>query len=164
MKSKEYPLLVQKHLSTTRVLQNLQSSKAVVLERIARGAGTTNWFYCRDHIDLGLIEKELWPGSLVSFYFDNRIQHTQYSAVLHSAIQEIVDNERECVIGFLEKNEISIEVDFVSAIWEVSDFVSSHGDPNHFFFGAFPGRDNDGDCAVTVTLPDEDGVVRKHPY
>jgi hypothetical protein len=31
-------------------------------------------------------------------------------------------------------------------------------------FGAFPGRDDDGERALTLPLPDADGVVRPHPH
>jgi hypothetical protein len=29
---------------------------------------------------------------------------------------------------------------------------------------AYPGRDNDGESAITLDLPDADGVVRRHPH
>jgi hypothetical protein len=32
------------------------------------------------------------------------------------------------------------------------------------FYGATPDRENDGTHAVTVTLPDADGIVRPHPH
>jgi hypothetical protein len=44
------------------------------------------------------------------------------------------------------------------------DFVSALAPSTLFFFGQFPARDNDGDSAITVILPDTDGVVRDHPH
>jgi hypothetical protein len=32
------------------------------------------------------------------------------------------------------------------------------------YFGPFPARDNDGQSAITLVLPDKDGVVRQHPH
>jgi len=58
----------------------LQARPAIVLERIARGAGATNWYRCADHAHLAALAAELHPGSLVSFYFDDRITSCRYSS------------------------------------------------------------------------------------
>src|SRR5215470_16023948 len=55
----------------------LKMNSAIVLERIARGGDAVNWYYCRDESSLFDVEKMLSPGSVVSFYFDQRIRsHT----------------------------------------------------------------------------------------
>jgi Enolase C-terminal domain-like len=54
----------------------LGSRPAVVLERIARGGGATRWYWLTTVDDLqGLCDK-LSPGSVISFYFDERIKYT----------------------------------------------------------------------------------------
>ena len=57
-------------LLTTPLYERLASSSAVVLERKARAAGRTRWFYCANQDHLDAVESELSPGSAVSFYFD----------------------------------------------------------------------------------------------
>jgi hypothetical protein len=47
---------------------------------------------------------------------------------------------------------------------DLDDFVSTLTAVSLVFFGPFPASDNDGIRAVTVALPDADGVVRSHPH
>ena len=66
--------------------------------------------------------------------------------------------------GALKEDSISIDVDFITDIKELLEFVSNLEPADLFFFGQFPARDNDGINAITITLPDADGVVRAHPH
>src|SRR5277367_4911196 len=61
-------------LMQTPIIERLKATDAVILERLARGGGSTNWYHCPDENHLEAIEARLRPGSLVSFYFDDRIQ------------------------------------------------------------------------------------------
>jgi hypothetical protein len=51
---------------------------AVVLERIARGAGATRWYSLRDPEKLHALAERLTPGSSLSFYFDDRVRAREY--------------------------------------------------------------------------------------
>lgn len=64
---------VRSALQTTCVSAALAKGHAIVLERIACGAGATRWYFCRNEDALRAIETELSPGSVVSFFFDERI-------------------------------------------------------------------------------------------
>jgi hypothetical protein len=155
--------LVRSALESSGVVALLARGWAIVLERIACGAGATRWYLCRDKHALAAIEKEFSPGSLVSFYVDERIRSTTLSPAVRAEIDQIAARDHDAVVGVL-KDEIHLCVEFVSSSRELDEFGSAVGPGAEVFVGAFPGRDNDGLRAVTVTLPDVDGTVRRHPY
>jgi hypothetical protein len=59
---------------------------------------------------------------------------------------------------------MDIHVDFVSGKNDLSQLISEVSAGTLVFHGEFPARDNDGANAITLTLPDADGVVRAHPH
>ena len=150
-------------LSEVQLPQLLQASDAVVLERIAMGAGRTEWYYCtRDRLQD--LEASLSPGSVVSFYFDERVTRATYSAHTRARILEIVARTSDAVVGTLSPDQLHIDTEIIAASTDLADFESELRPGALVYFGAFPGRDNDGVHAVTITLPDRDGVVRPHPH
>lgn len=60
---------------------------AIVLERIANGAGSTNWYHVRGIEMLTALTRRLWPGSSVSFFFDNRVVKATYDASARAALE-----------------------------------------------------------------------------
>ena len=64
----------------------VRQAPAVVLERIARGGGTTNRFLLRTPNDLEALSNRPRPGSCVSFYFDDRTRRLQRSARTASSL------------------------------------------------------------------------------
>ena len=136
---------------------------AIVLERIARGGGATDWYVLREPGDIDALAARLKPGSCVSFYFDGRLTLGQLDGGARASVLAIAKRDGEAVIGATRSGEIGIEVDFPSSEAEVDEFVTDHPDST-LMFGAFPGRDDDGERAITLTLPDADGVVRPHPH
>jgi hypothetical protein len=72
--SDSFTSIAHSTLAMTPVGKLLETSGAVVLERIARGGGATNWYSCSGQSQLEMIEARLLPGSVVSFYFDERIR------------------------------------------------------------------------------------------
>jgi hypothetical protein len=153
-----YNALAHEAIAATRVPDLLTHRAAVVVERIARGAGMTYWYYCGDAADLDQIELLLHPGSQLIFMFDDRIKRTRYSAELRNALEgkpmyigiplanKVVLDMRDCDLDELDENELAYE-----AAREV-------------FYGEFPMPLNDGDKQVELLLPDEDGIVRNHPH
>jgi len=142
----------------------LESQAAVVLERIAMGAGSTRWYYCRKASQLGAIEARLRPGSVVSFYFDKRIRSAAYSPEVKPEMLNIIDRTRDVVVGLLSEDQLELHVDFVTSAGELDELTNRLDPKTQVFYGAFPSRDNDGIDAVTVVLPDVDGIVRAHPH
>ena len=155
---------VRDALAASPVLENLAKHEAIVLERLARGGGATNWYYCRNERSLDQIEERLRPGSVVSFYFDDRIGKLWHFEEVCSRVDEVVAAVGECVVGVLANDEIGIEVGFVSGRDDLSEFLNGLPSSSPFFVGEFPARDNDGKDAATILLPDADGVVREHPH
>jgi hypothetical protein len=72
--SHSFRLAVRTAVSATPIGDLLSAKSGVVLERIARGGGATNWYYCPKKSSLEVVESKFSPGSIVSFYFDDRIR------------------------------------------------------------------------------------------
>lgn len=142
----------------------LRDRPAVVLERIARGGGATNWWYLRRPPDLDEVLSRVRPGSVVSFYFDGRMPVLPLDEETPQQIGAILDRAGECVVGWVVPGTAAVEVDFLTTRAEVAEFICSAPADAELLFGPFPARDNDGVNAFTVTLPDADGVVRAHPH
>jgi len=164
MSNPSFSPLVHDALATTPIPALLNANGAVVVERIARGGGATKWYYCEDRQGLKAVESELSPGSAVSFYFDNRIQNAFYSPTVQSVVEKIIGETGEAVIGVLGVDKLHIDVDFMAGPNDLAEFTSRLDSSKRVFFGAFPARDNDGTGAVTIILPDTDGIVRSHPH
>jgi hypothetical protein len=135
----------------------------IVLERLARGGGATNWYLLREPRDIDALAGRLKPGSCVSFYFDDRLTLGPLDDGARASVLAIAVRDGSAVIGATRSDEIEIEVDFPSNEGEVDQFVTDHPSST-LMFGAFPDRDDDGELAVTLMLPDADGVVRPHPH
>jgi len=148
----------------------LGTRRAVVLERLARSAGATSWYHCPDHAHLDAITTGLHPGSLVSFYFDDRIARRLYTPQLHQQMLQLMRSLRdagdsgEIVVGQLAVDGLRIEVDYPSGPEYLEEITRTLGTRSRIYVGRYPGRDNDGVNAVTLTLPDLDGITRAHPY
>jgi hypothetical protein len=137
---------------------------AVVMERIARGAGGTSWYLLRDPGDLGSLADNLSPGSRVSLYFDGRLALREYDDTVASEILEIVKVDGEAVIATPRTEHIEMEVEFVASEDELRDFAAALPPGASVVYGRFPADDDDGVRAVTLDLPDRDGIVRPHPH
>jgi hypothetical protein len=68
------------------------------------------------------------------------------------------------VVGQVGIDGVELEVDFVGGPDELVEYAATLGSASRVYVGPFPGRDNDGRHAITVVLPDADGVTRAHPY
>ena len=138
--------------------------EVVVLERLARSAGSTNWYVIQDREQLDDLATKVSPGSTISFYFDGRVARRRNDELSTREIIQIATRHRDAVVGRMGPDGMTLVVDFVSNEEELDDFTKGLKDGGDLFFGAFPGRDNDGTNAVTFDLPDADGIVRAHPH
>lgn len=143
--------------------RRLRDGPAVVMERIARGGGATRWFFLQSNIAVDQLCGRLSPGSVVSFYFDGRLRRAKFNDEVAGHILDLVVQHGDAVVGSLSEDELEIVVEIVAGPNELSE-VSPELAGREVFFGATPGRDNDGLRAITLTLPDSDGVVREHPH
>jgi hypothetical protein len=149
----------------------LHARPAIVLERIARGAGATNWYRCLDRAHLAALTAELCPGSIVSFYFDDRITSCRYTPQVREQVLQLMRSLRgipgesgEIVVGHLDADMLHITTDYPSGPEDLDEFAQTLGADARIYLGRYPGRDNDGTNAVTLTLPDLDGITRGHPH
>jgi hypothetical protein len=156
--------IVGEVLSSAGVVVALAKSDAIVLERIARGAGQTKWYYLRRASGLQTIEILLSPRSIVSFYFARQFLVVTYSDNLRKEIDGIIFRTRDCVVAFLDGEGSTLVTDTVASIHDLEEFVSNIPPDTMLYYGEFPGRDNDGVRAITITIPDRDGVTRAHPH
>lgn len=137
---------------------------AVVLERIALGGGRTRWFHVTGHREFDALVALLHHGSIVSFYFDQRIRRVRSGPELDKFALETIRSTGEVCLGMMSADGITIDMDFVGGPNDYADATSLLGDDSVVYVGPFPARDNDGSRAITLTLPDADGIVRAHPH
>src|SRR5215469_7465121 len=112
----------------------LRTRPAIVLERIARGAGATNWYRCADHTRLTALTAELQPGSVVSFYFDNRIANRRYTPEtreqmlqLMQSLRDVPGESGEIVVGYLAVDQLHITADYPSGPEDLDEFTQGPG-------------------------------------
>lgn len=142
----------------------LREGPAIVLERIAYGAGACDWYLCRSVDDLPRIAHRFCPGSAVSFYFDDRIRMGVRADVDPGEIGRMIQVDGECMIGIVDLNGVDICTSLICDPSDIDEEWSGINADHGVVWGRFPGRDNDGKNAVTFVVPDEDGVVRLHPH
>jgi hypothetical protein len=157
-----YAYLTRAAIDATPIPQRCREASAVVLERIARGGGETRWYLITTPADLSEVIELLRPGSAVSFYFDGRIAESDPTSAKDEILAIAARDINAVVAAYGDEPEL--RVDFVSGAADLADFVAELCPDERFLFGPFPGRDNDGFAAVTLDLPDPDGVVRPHPH
>jgi hypothetical protein len=115
-------------------------------------------------MQLEMVESELSPGSVVSFYFDGRIRRAPYTARVKADIEKIISETGEAVVGILGNDGLHIEAQIIVGSEDLADFTQDLQASSEVFCGVFPGRDNDGVRAVTITLPDNDWIGGPHPH
>ena len=156
--------LVRRAVEQTAVPRLLLQHPAIVLERVARAAGATRWFRITSDHDLQLLYERLAPGSTVSFYFDDRIAPHLHGDETVALIMDLVASHGDAVVGTLCADGLNIYVQFVAGANELGEVTEGLAPGSHLFVGAFPEAGNDGRNAVTVVLPDADGMTRVHPH
>jgi len=160
----EYVRHVREVMEQTSVARLLADRPAVVLERIARGAGATRWFRVATVHDLDRLAGVLSPGSRVSFYFDDRICALTWGDEAVVRVLDLVTEHGDAVVGIAQKGEIELVVQVVAGANELNEVTEGLGKGTRVFVGAFPAADDTGEDSVTVVLPDRDGVLRAHPH
>ncbi|NUP06283.1 MAG: hypothetical protein HOW73_09520 [Polyangiaceae bacterium] len=106
----------------------------------------------------------LKPGSCVSFYFGDQLRVSPDATVARVALRAILQTEPDAVLGILPgEGVLTVKVSNVS-IEDLDEELESVANASMLLFGPFPPRQNDGISAVTLDLPDADGIVRAHPH
>jgi hypothetical protein len=162
---KAFAPLSRAALSAAGVFERAETP-AIVLERIAYGAGSTIWYCVRGTQLWTALTNRLRPRSLVSFYFDERIAKTVYDTSARTALETWWTRDGDAVLLTLVPNDIELDYWTIGGDTDLDD-LEADGDlkpGDEIYIGPYPARDNDGTNAITVVLPDEDGVVRRHAY
>jgi hypothetical protein len=157
-----YSTLARTAIEATPVPRLVAVGRAIVLERYARGGGATRWYWIRSAADLSQVVELLRPGSAVSFYFDDRIAVGD-PITAGDEIVAIAARDINAVVA-AHSGQPELRVDFPAGPLDLAEFVDELQPGDTFLYGAYPAADNDGKRAVSVVLPDADGVVRRHPY
>jgi hypothetical protein len=147
-----------------KVEARLKEHPAVVLERLARGGGSTHWYYCTSDDDLPRIAKLVHHGSVVSFFFDDRLRVVSSKRGVLADLLELLQSQKEVIAGILRSGGHQFDVDYLTGKEEITAYLDDAPANATLMYGAFPGRDNDGHQAITITVPDLDGVTRNHPH
>jgi hypothetical protein len=80
-----------------------------------------------------------------------------------AALLRIAREDGDAVVGVHVPDALELNVEFVS-VHEVEQFAEQLTPGTIVVYGRFPAADEDGEHAVTLVLPDRDGVIRPHPY
>ena len=138
------------------------SSGCVVLERIARGAGSTQWLFCRSLADVETILPRLRPGSWVGFFFDDRIRQGSFGPEVEQEIWDIATSTGEVLVGVELSDGLEIDMHY-SDPEDLSEYTASLWVGQTVYYGEFPFIEDDGVRSISFTPPDADGVVRPQP-
>jgi hypothetical protein len=157
-----YSTLALAAIEAAVVPRLLRAHSAVVLERLARDAGATRWYFIEGEGQLGTLATRVAPGSSLSWYFDDRIARRSFDADVAEEVIRIAVEDGDAVVGRLGADGLEILVEFVAGRDDLDSFVGTLDEP--IFVGRFPAPENDGSRSVTLDLPDRDGIVRQHPH
>ena len=136
-----------------------------MLERIAYGGGSTNWYYCRGPADLDAVAWRLAPGSIVVVFFDDRIRQGPRSAAVVAELERIVAGGHEAIVGALADDRVTIEIQLAHIDRHACLADVGSDDPDSpLFYGPYPDWPRDDPAVVTFTVPDLDGIVGSHPH
>lgn len=114
--------------------------------------------------DLERLFDRLAPGSRVSFYFDGRIAACPMNDATVIRLLDLFAGTGDAVVGTLGSDGLEISVQIVAGMSELGEFIEELAHGAEVFIGAFPAADDDDHDAVTLTLPDRDGLTRSHPH
>jgi hypothetical protein len=136
----------------------------VILERWARAAGATRWFFVTSQAMLERVFDLLRGGSSVTFYF---AEHLHVEVDNEAARQEMfgeITRYGELVLGYPQPGDTELEMLIASGPSELTERLMLHPEGALVVWGQWPPRDNDGETVISVDLVDPDGILRSHPH
>jgi hypothetical protein len=150
-------------LRTHGIDRRVALSPAIVVERLARGGGATNWYAIAGSYQLDEFVSLVRPGSRVSFYFDDRLRWMALDDAAITVATEAIASTGDVVIAHRQAGTTLLRAAIVSGPVELAEHARA-SEREAVLVGRFPAPDNDGVSAFTIDLPDFDGVVRRHPH
>jgi hypothetical protein len=79
-------------------------------------------------------------------------------------LKQLPARDGDAVLGVVAPDSLELEFAYLASAQQINEFIADRSPVSTVYFGAFPSADNDGADAVTLVLPDSDGIVRNHPY
>lgn len=152
------------NLSRARALFGGNDEPVIVLERLARGGGATNWWLAPDEKCLDAISDRLQPGSAVSVYTAEYLREMPYFDEGRREARRVLADVGEVCLGLRAATGCGVDMEFVAGAGELAEFEATLGFDSRVVVGEFPPRVDDGRTGVTWIVPDADGVVRDHPH
>lgn len=157
-------VLVRGLLEETGVIDGLTKREAIALERIARGGGHIELF----HFSRGStheIADHFRPGSIVSFYFDNRFESVESPQSLVFATLCSQMQHGGLLMAFATEGSPRLVVtNDVNGPDDLREFIAEAPAAARIFYGPFPAAENNGTRSITIAIPDQDGLTRHHPH
>jgi hypothetical protein len=87
---------------------------AIVLERIARGAGATRWYGLLGEEQFDALLESLSPGSRVSFYFDGRIAVARFGEDVAEDVLRVAADDHDAVLGVFTPDGREMVVELIA--------------------------------------------------
>lgn len=136
----------------------------VILERWARAAGATRWFFVTDQAMLERVFDLLHGGSSVSFYFAKHLHVEIDTETVRQEMFGEITAHGELVLGYPRPGDEELEMEIVTGPSELTECLMLHPEGALVVWGQWPPRENDGETGISVDLMDPDGVLRAHPH
>ena len=138
-----------------------ERNSALVLERVARGAGSTRWWSCASTDDFLGIYAQLRPGSDVVVYAGEEVHVDDLDQHIEARIWEAAAAQGEVLFGAQRPGTTEFEAFFLDPN-ELEAALSRVSRGDRVLWGLQPATET-GPDALAFTPPDDDGVVRPQP-
>jgi len=138
--------------------------QVVILERLARAAGTVRWYFARSRPELEQVFERVRGGSAVSFYFGTHMHVGVDDDVMRQLMFQEITSHGELVLGYPSDDDVEFDVELISGPSELTEYLMFHPEGAVAVWGRWPPRANDGEDGITLDLVDSDGVLRQHPH
>jgi len=136
----------------------------VILERWARAAGATRWFFVTGQAMLESVFDVLRGGSSVSFYFSKHLHVEVDNEAARQGMFDEITRYGELVLGYPQPGDAELEMVIASGPSELTECLMLHPEGALAVWGQWPPRENDGKTVISVDLVDADGILRSHPH
>jgi hypothetical protein len=139
-------------------------SRVVILERLARGGGTSRWYYATSNEQIKDVLNLLRGGSVVSLFFGDELNVEIDSDEARQRMFDRVSPSREIMVAYPQDNVSILQVELVTGASELTELLIHHPEGKTIVWGPWPSAEPNGLSSFTLRLVDEDGVLRIHPH
>lgn len=143
------------------------TAPALLLERWARGAGRRSWYVLNEAEDVTAVRRIVRAGAGLTAYFEidflvSPAAEPDRLARVSALVDSLGPND-ELLAFARDGQETELDVEYVSDVDELSHWLEGLSN-SEVWFCPYPDWPEDGPSALTAVVPDDDGLVRNHPY